>query len=250
MAEFAQMPLEQVAQILEAAKQVLLSAQPPGGAPSPSPTDPSASPQGLADPSAGQGAPAPQGLAQSEVGDGGLDAGVPAGAKHNGPSNPTTTHLEQVASNGGSLTGSHATASAGGKVLSPPKDNSGNGTASTLATTSQTPEGTLKSEVNAELETLRKANKELEARFERLTGVVTELVEKPIRKAITGMDYVSIRGGAPAQAAKASESLNRAEITRRLNEKVQDPSLTKHDRELITDAYETRNFSKIEHLLK
>jgi hypothetical protein len=262
VAEFAQMPPEQVAQILEAAKQVLLSAQPPGGAPSPSPTDPSA---------------APQGLAQSEVGDGGLDAGVPSGPANEKPSE-TKPGFPGTANNGGSpMHPGTETGNMHAKLASPSNlvptstlkgetdggpMNPGRETgatrvpdASMLGTTTQTPDGGFhsparKSEVDAELETLRKANKELEARFEGLVGVVTELVEKPIRKAITGIDYVNIRGVQAAPAASLSKSLDRAEITKRLNEKVKDPSLTKHDRELITDAYETRNFSKIEHLLK
>jgi hypothetical protein len=238
VAEMARMDPAHVAEILEACKEVLLTSQPPGGAPAPSPMEPSAPPAGLA---------------QSEVGDGGLDAGVPTGAKHNGPTNPTTTHLDEVASNGGKpLAPGHGTASEGGKVMSPPKDNSGNGTASTLRTTSQTPEGTLKSEaVNAELAALRKANADLNQKVEQLIGLTTELVEKPIRKAITGLDYVNPRGTGNTPAQPVGKSLSKAEITARLNEKIRENGFSKADRELVNAYYDNQiNVSKIEHLLK
>jgi translation initiation factor IF-2 len=236
--ELARMDPAHVAEILEACKEVLLTSQPPGGAPAPSPMEPSAPPAGLA---------------QSEVGDGGLDAGVPAGAKHNGPTNPTTTHLDEVASNGGKpLAPGHGTASEGGKVLSPPKDNSGNGTASTLRTTSQTPEGTLKSEaVTAELASLRKANADLSQRVEQLIGLTTEILEKPMRKAVTGLDYVNPRGTAGTPAQPQSKSLSKAEITTRLNEKIRENGFSKADRELVNAYYDNQvPVSKIEHLLK
>lgn len=122
---------------------------------------------------------------------------------------------------------------------------------SMLGTTANVPETPLtgaarKSE--QELLDLRKANADLNTRLERLTQVVTEAFERPIRKAVTGLDYVNVRGTA---AGAAPVRLDPKQITERLMEKVKDQSLTKSDRQLINDFYDRRiDVSKIEHLLK
>jgi hypothetical protein len=256
VSEFAKMPPEHVAQILEAAKQVLLAQQPAGAGPAPSPNDPSAPPAGLA---------------QSEVGEGGLDAGVPAGqGGKQVPANGKASGLQEVASNGGkpmsggqpesgnmhsNLSGdggvkTNTTVKAeGGNVLSPPPESgdmhanlSGDGGVKTNTTIQ-----THKAEVDAELAQLRKANEDLNLKLERLIGITQEIVEKPVRKAVTGLDY----SPKPTQGQAAPLPTSPKEITRRLTEKVQDPSLSKSDRQLINDFYDRRiDVSKIEHLLK
>lgn len=277
VAEFAKMPPEHVAMILEAAKQVLLSAQPPGGAPpagdAPAPAqDPSAPPAGLA-----------QSEASAHSGIGDKSDAVPAGAEHKAPGNaqasfPGTANNGQSPMHPGSESGNmhaklaspadhienHLGAPAAKSAADGGPMNPGRETASThvpdssmLRTTSQAPEGGLhgaarKSEVDAELAELRKANSDLNAKLERLIGVTTDLVERPVRKAITGMEYVSIRG-TPGQdpAANAPKRMAPQEITNRLAEVVRNPRLTKSDRELINDYYDHRvDVSKIEHLLK
>jgi len=277
VSEFAKMPPEHVAMILEAAKQVLLSAQPPGGAP----------PAGGAPAPAQEPSAPPAGLAQSEAsahkGIGDKSDAVPAGPANQKPSEGHAGFPGTANSGASPLHPASESGNMHAKLASPPDHienhlsgptaksasdggpmNPGRETGSThvpdssmLRTTSQAPEGGLggvarKSEVDAELAELRKANVELNAKLERLIGVTTDLVERPVRKAITGMEYVSIRG-TPGQdpAANAPKRMTQQEITNRLSEKVRDPRLAKADRELINDFYDHRvDVSKIEHLLK
>jgi hypothetical protein len=259
VSEFAKMPPEHVAQILEAAKQVLLAQQPAGGAPAPSPMEPTS---------------APTGLAQSEVGEGGLDGGVPAGqggkqVPPQGPEHATTQNNGQSPMHPGAESGKmHATLASPSNLVPTSTLKSDGGPmnpgpetgkmrvsdASMLGTSTQTPEGGLhgaarKSEVDAELASLKKANQELNAKLERLIGVTTEMVERPVRKAITGFDIAYL--GKPTAGGTSSPRLSREQITQKLNEKARDPSLSKGDRQLINDFYDRNvNLEKIEHLLK
>jgi hypothetical protein len=257
VAEFSKMDPKHVAQIAEAAQQVLMAMQPAGGSPSPSPMEPSAPPAGLA---------------QSEVGDGGLDGGKPAGAASPAPGNtpasfPKTDNSGQSpmhpSGEGGNM---HAKLASPSNLVptstfksDPGPMNPGPETGKTsvpnssmLGTTSQAPEGGLggaarKSEADARIATLEKANQDLNLKLEQLIGLTTELVEKPIRKAITGLDY----SPKPSQTPSKATPTSREEVTRRLNEKVRDPSLSKADRQTINDFYDGRvGLAKIEHLLK
>jgi hypothetical protein len=113
-----------------------------------------------------------------------------------------------------------------------------------LGTSTQTPEtATLKSEVAAQFAAL-------EARHERLISVVQELVEKPMRKAITGLDIGSFVGKPVGVGPTPAESLTKAEVTKRLMAKVSDPSLSKSDRELVNAFYDRQvGLTQIAHLL-
>ena len=84
--------------------------------------------------------------------------------------------------------------------------------------------------------------KTLEAQIEALTKAVSLIVERPIRKAMTGADFTS----QPEQ-----KLMTKSEITAKLAEKTADPKLSKNDRSLVNDFYDGRvGFDKIAHLLK
>jgi hypothetical protein len=242
-AEFAKMPPEHVQAILQAAQHVLQAQQPaPAAEPSapPAPMDAgSAAPPMDAGSAPAMKAEEGAGKAKIEAaaGKGGGqpadDLGAPSGPMNQKPSE--SVHAVPQEANGDP----QKAASNGGGVLSPEKTPAGEFKAKLLSPNQ-------KSEQDEKFAQLQKANEELSARIESLIGITTALVEKPIRKAVTGLDYVAKPVDAPA-----SKNLSKTEVTKRLTEKASDPKLSKSDRELINNFYDHKvGLEKIEHLLK
>jgi hypothetical protein len=111
-----------------------------------------------------------------------------------------------------------------------------------------------KSELEAkakELETTKEENEKLKKHVEELVSAVNGYFTKkgPTRKAITSIETVK---KSEVEDKKPSEkSLTKSEITKILNEKASDPSLSKADREAINKYYFNggKNVEVVKHLL-
>lgn len=82
----------------------------------------------------------------------------------------------------------------------------------------------------------------IQAQLEALTKAVTLIVERPVRKAMTGNEFT---------AQPEAKPMSKAEVTAILNEKTSDPKLSKADRDLVNAFYDGAvKIDKIAHLLK
>ena len=87
----------------------------------------------------------------------------------------------------------------------------------------------------------------IKVELEKMTKIVNLFVGQPIRKAITGFNYVDKNGGAGVETPKITPT----QITAKLSQLTRDPDLKKSDRDLVNRYYEgTANVDAIAHLLK
>lgn len=97
--------------------------------------------------------------------------------------------------------------------------------------------GTLKSELSglkAEMESLKKSLTEKTEDVENLTKAVKLVLERPERKAVTGISYL----GKSEVVTQEKKSFTPAEARQKLNDLI--PSLSKSERAVVLDFYEGR----------
>lgn len=111
-----------------------------------------------------------------------------------------------------------------------------------------------KSEADAKFADVKKSLDEKDAKlveltknFESLVGVVDKVLGQPIRRAVTGVNFVAKTEDGSTSAPKSKD-----DITKILTEKSRDPSLKKNDRDAINRYFNTHcvDVKGIEHLLK
>jgi len=87
----------------------------------------------------------------------------------------------------------------------------------------------------------------IKVELEKMTKIVNLFVGQPIRKAVTGFNYVDKNGEASVETQKITPT----QITAKLSQLTRDPDLKKSDRDLVNRYYEgTANVDAIAHLLK
>lgn len=93
---------------------------------------------------------------------------------------------------------------------------------------------------------INKSEADLQEQVAKLTNVLSMFIGQPIRKAVTGADYV-----AKSEPEVEVKSITPTEITAKLAQVTRSPDLKKSDRDLVTGYYEgTVKVDAIAHLLK